>query len=119
MIDVQFLANSDAMKHNKRVEPNRPLLIETINPTHELVRLEKELDWDFFGREGNGFFPSATGRPSTARPLVAGLLYLQHLRGLSDEGVFNRWLESPCYQHFCGMTFFEHRLPIDPSSLVR
>ena len=123
MIGIQFLANSDAMKHKKRVEPNRdlyrPLLIDIINPNHELVRLEKLLDWDFFEREWNGFFPSTTGRPATAPRLVAGLLYLQHLHGLSDEGVLNRWLESPYYQHFCGMTFFEHRLPIDPSSLVR
>ena len=55
MICIQFLANSDAMKHKKRVEPNRdlyrPLLIDIINPNHELVRLEKLLDWDFFERE--------------------------------------------------------------------
>ncbi len=38
---------------------------------------------------------------------------------LKSTGVLNRWLESPYCQYFCGMTFFEHRLPIDPSSLVR
>ena len=109
MIGIQLLANSDAMKHKKRVEPNRdlyrPLLIDIINPNHELVRLEKLLDWDFFEREWNGFFPSTTGRPATAPRLVAGLLYLQHLHGLSDEGVLNRWLESPYYprvRQLCG-----------------
>ena len=25
----------------------------------------------------------------------------------------------PDYQHFCGETFFQHRLPLDPSSLTR
>ena len=75
MNSIQFLANSDAMKHKKRVDPNRdlyrPLLIDIINPNHELVRLEKLLDWDFFEREWNGFFPSTTGRPATAPRLVA------------------------------------------------
>jgi IS5 family transposase len=30
-----------------------------------------------------------------------------------------RWIENPYYQHFCGETFFQHRPPIDPSSLTR
>ena len=30
-----------------------------------------------------------------------------------------RWVENPYYQHFCGETFFQHRPPIDPSSLTR
>jgi len=29
------------------------------------------------------------------------------------------WAENPYWQHFCGETFFQHRLPIDPSSLTR
>jgi IS5 family transposase len=29
------------------------------------------------------------------------------------------FLQSPYYQHFCGRLYFEHQLPIDPSSLVR
>jgi transposase, IS5 family len=51
--------------------------------------------------------------------LVAGLLYLQHTYRLSDEAVVARWIDSPYVQHFCGETFFQHHLPIDPSSLVR
>jgi transposase, IS5 family len=51
--------------------------------------------------------------------LVAGLLYLQHTYRLSDEAVVARWIDSPYVQHFCGETFFQHHVPIDPSSLVR
>ena len=29
------------------------------------------------------------------------------------------WAENPYWQHFCGETFFQHRQPIDPSSLTR
>jgi len=50
--------------------------------------------------------------------LVAGLLYLQHTYRLSDEAVVARWIDSPYVQHFCGETFFQHHVPIDPSSLV-
>ena len=30
-----------------------------------------------------------------------------------------RWTENPYWQHFCGEVFFQHRLPIDPSSMTR
>ena len=86
---------------------------------HELVKLETLIDWDVFEREWTGFFPSHTGRPATLTRLVAGLLYLQHAHALSDEAVVARWAENPYWQHFCGETFFQHRLPIDPSSLTR
>ena len=47
---------------------------------------------------------------------MAGLLYLQHAYRLSDEA---RWVENPYYQQLTGETFFQNRLPIDPSSLTR
>ena len=31
----------------------------------------------------------------------------------------SRWLENPYYQHLTGEVFFQHRAPIDPSSLTR
>ncbi len=86
---------------------------------HELVKLAALIDWDVFEREWLGFFPSHTGRPATMTRLVAGLLYLQHAYALSDEAVVARWSENPYWQHFCGETFFQHRLPLDPSSLTR
>ena len=63
--------------------------------------------------------PRFTGRPATLTRLVAGLLYLQHAYALSDEAVVARWAENPYWQHSCGETFFQHRLPLDPSSLTR
>ena len=97
----------------------RPRLVDLIDTRHELVKLEALIDWAFFEREWAGFFPSSTGRPATSPRLVAGLLYLQHAFDLSDEAVVARWVENPYYQHFCGETFFQHRPPIDPSSLTR
>jgi IS5 family transposase len=97
----------------------RPRLVELIDHRHELVKLTALIDWEVFDREWAGFFPSTTGRPATPPRLVAGLLYLQHAYRLSDEAIVARWVENPYYQHFTGETFFQHRLPIDPSSLTR
>lgn len=111
------------MKHRPRAEEQddllRPQLLDMIDPRHELVRLAALIDWEVFEREWAGFFPSGKGRPATAPRLVAGLLYLQHAYRLSDEAVVARWVENPYYQHLTGETFFQHRLPIDPSSLTR
>ena len=97
----------------------RPRLVDLIDLRHELVKLTGLIDWEVFEREWSGFFPSTTGRPATPPRLVAGLLYLQHAYRLSDEAVVARWVENPYYQHFTGEVFFQHRLPVDPSSLTR
>lgn len=50
---------------------------------------------------------------------MVGLEYLKHMHGLSDEAVVARWVENPFWQYFCGEEYFQHRPPIDPSSLTR
>jgi IS5 family transposase len=50
---------------------------------------------------------------------MVGLHYLKHAYDLSDEQTVLRWVENPYWQHFCGEKFFEHALPIDPSSMTR
>ena len=111
------------MKHRPRPPEQddllRPRLVDLIDLRHELVTLAALIDWEFFEREWSGFFPSSTGRPAASPRLVAGLLYLQHAFRLSDEAVVARWVENPYYQHFTGETFFQHRPPIDPTSLTR
>ena len=111
------------MKHRPRPPEQadllRPRLVDMIDGRHELVRLAALIDWSWFEREWAGFFPAAEGRPATHPRLVAGLMYLQHAHGLSDEAVLARWVENPYFQHFTGETFFQHRAPIHPSSLSR
>jgi IS5 family transposase len=111
------------MKHRPRPPEQadllRPRLVDMINGRHELVRLTMLIDWAWFEREWAGFFPSHEGRPAAHPRLVAGLLYLQHAYGLSDEAVLARWVENPYFQHLTGETFFQHQLPIHPSSLSR
>ena len=121
---AQNPAISDRVMKPKSLGPEqddllRPRLTDMIDMRHELVKLSALIDWEFFERAWAGFFPSHTGRPATSLRLVAGLLYLQHTFRLSDEAVVARWMENPYYQHFCGETFFQHRFPLDPSSLTR
>ncbi|MFC7739096.1 IS5 family transposase [Roseomonas sp. GCM10028921] len=111
------------MKHRPRPPEQadllRPRLVDMIDGRHELVRLAALIDWGWFEREWAGFFPAGEGRPAIHPRLVAGLMYLQHAYGLSDEAVLARWVENPYFQHFTGETFFQHRPPIHPSSLSR
>lgn len=50
---------------------------------------------------------------------MISLLYLKHAFDESDEGVVERWSETPTWQYFSGQAYFEHRWPCDPSLLVR
>lgn len=112
-----------AMKHRQRPEGQddllRPRLVDMFDMRHELVKLAEMIAWKFLETDWAGFFPSTTGRPEASPRLVAGLMYLQHAYRLSDEAVIVRWVDSPYFQHFTGETFFQHRPPIDPSSLAR
>jgi len=90
-----------------------------INMDHPLVKLSDLIDWSEFEESWSGLFPSKRGRPATSTRLIAGLLYLQHMQGCSDEELLWTWIENPYMQYFCGETHFQHRLPIDPSSMTR
>jgi transposase, IS5 family len=50
---------------------------------------------------------------------MVALHYLKYQHDLSDEDVVGLWVENPYWQHFSGMTHFQHRMPIDPSSMTR
>ena len=50
---------------------------------------------------------------------MVSLHYLKYMYNLSDEDVVAEWVENPYWQHLSGMKFFEHELPINPSSMTR
>src|SRR5262249_53976893 len=41
----------------------------------------------------------------------------KHIYGLSDEGVCERWVYDPYFQHFTGEEFFQHEFPHERSDL--
>ena len=50
---------------------------------------------------------------------MVALHYLKYQHDLSDENVVAHWVENPYWQHFSGQQFFQHRAPIDASSMTR
>ena len=96
----------------------RHRLDNLIDRRHELVRLAALIDWERFDRDWGEAF-CEHGRPAIATRLIAGLHYLKHSYGLSDEQVVHRWAENPYWQYFCGETYFQHELPLNPSSMTR
>jgi IS5 family transposase len=121
----QFLANSGEVLMGPKVVPVssedlfRARLDGQLNMSHALIRLAGLINWDGIDRQFRAHFTSERGRPALPSRLVAGLLYLQHANDASDEVVVSTWLENPYWQYFCGETYLQTELPMDPSSLTR
>lgn len=94
----------------------RARLDQIINLKHELVQLAAKIDWDWIDPEIAPLY-SDKGRPAIASRFVIGLLLLKHVYGLSDEGVCERWVYDPYFQHFTGEAFFQHEFPHERSDL--
>jgi IS5 family transposase len=50
---------------------------------------------------------------------MVALHYLKYQHDLSDENVVAHWVENPYWQHFSGERYFQHRAPVDGSSMTR
>ena len=50
---------------------------------------------------------------------MISLLYLKHALNESDEGVVERWRDTPRWQYFSGQAYYEDRLPCDATTLVK
>src|ERR1700739_784097 len=94
----------------------RARLDQIINMKHELVRLAARIDWAWIDGEIAPLY-SDKGRPGIETRFMIGLLLLKHIYGLSDEGVCERWVYDPYFQHFTGEMFFQHAFPHERSDL--
>lgn len=110
------------MKPSKRNRGDADLFRERlesiIDMGHTLVRLAGLVPWPEFD-EAFGKHYKPLGRPAKPTRLMVGLHYLKHMHDLSDEEAVARWVENPYWQYFCGFEFFQHRFPIDPSTMTR
>src|SRR6202171_3047752 len=96
----------------------RSRLDQVINMDHARVKLTRTIDWGFLEEKFGAVTADASGRPPLPTRLMAGLAILKHSYNLSDEVVCEQWIENPYYQYFCGEEFFQHRLPLDRSSMT-
>jgi IS5 family transposase len=104
-------------------QPQRELfqieLEQLIDMSHPLVRLGSGMDWLSFEQTLGGTYHPTQGAPGISTRLMVALHYLKYQHDLSDEDVVAAWVENPYWQHFSGMTHFQHQMPIDPSSMTR
>jgi len=94
-------------------------LSELLNREHPLYVLAERIDWSQFDSAIDACYADELGRPGINTRLMVGLLYLKHAYDESDESVVARWVENPYWQFFCGCSYMQHELPIDPSSLSK
>jgi IS5 family transposase len=94
----------------------RARLEQIINMKNELAQLAVAIDWDWIDGEIAPLY-SDKGRPGIETRFAIGLLLLKHIYGLSDEGVCERWVYDPYFQHFTGEEFFQHEFPHERSDL--
>jgi len=94
-------------------------LDQILNTRHPLFILAHQIDWSYFEEKFKTTYVEDWGRPGNPIRLMVGLHYLKHTFNESDESVLARFLENPYWQYFCGFEYFQHDLPIDPSSLTR
>jgi len=76
-------------------------------------------DWASFEETLGVTYHPTQGAPGVSTRLMVALHYLKYQHDLSDENVLAHWLENPYWQHFSGERYFQHRLPIDASSMTR
>ena len=96
----------------------RMKLVNLLDLRHALCRLAERIEWQRLAEQFGALYAEA-GRPGVPIRLMAGLHYLKHAYGVSDEQVVKSWVENPYWQYFCGEEYFCHELPIDPSQMTR
>ena len=94
----------------------RNRLDQIIDLNHPLCRLVKLIDWDRLHKEFSHYY-SDVGRSGIPIRMIVGINLLKHIYAVSDEVICARWVENPYFQHFCGEIFFQHRFPIERSSM--
>jgi IS5 family transposase len=104
-------------------QPQRELfqveLEQMIDLDHPLVRLGMRINWASFEQALGATYHPTHGAPGISTRLMVALHYLKYQHDLSDEDVVAAWVENPYWQHFSGERYFQHRAPIDASSMTR
>ena len=99
----------------KQSDMFRPMLKAFIDPSHELVLLVDAIDWQYFEEEFKQFYCADNGSPSVPIRVMGGCLLLKQMYNLGDDTLPTYWIRDNYFQYFCGMSFFEHKFPCNPS----
>lgn len=94
-------------------------LSEQLNPDHELFTFTKLLNWEALVASFADKFVAEVVAPAKPVRQVTSVMILEHMYGLSDEGVVMRWVENPYWQYFYGYDFLRWKFPIHPKTLTK
>lgn len=83
------------------------------------MKLATLIPWEKLEELYRGYFSRWRGRPAKDSRLMCGLLIVKHIDRESDEGVVEKFSESPYVQWFCGYERFVIEDVIDPSLLSK
>lgn len=97
----------------------RSKLCNLLDQRHALFKLATLINWQSFEETFGTLYCDHNGSPGKPIRLMVGLEYLKQIHDLSDDQVVASWVENPYWQYLCGEDYFQHQLPIDPSSLSR
>lgn len=95
----------------------RNRLDQIIDLNHPLCRLAKLIEWERLHDKFTPYYDANVGRAGIPIRMILGINVLKHIYAVSDEEICARWVENPYFQFFCGEVFFQHRFPIERSSL--
>jgi IS5 family transposase len=97
----------------------RPDLTKMIDSGHGLVKLAKVVNWDRIDEMFGEMFCPDQGRPAISTRLMVSLHFLKCTHNLGDNDVVAAYVENPYWRYLSRMKYFEHNLPIHPSSMMR
>jgi len=85
-------------------------LVDLIDPSRPLAKAARELDWT----EVVNLFPEATrdGMAAGKIWMLASMIILSEVAGLSENEVLSRWPENPYWQSFSGLEHFQWVVPV-------
>lgn len=104
---------------NRQNDLFRVELSRIVDFNHGLIKLSKVVNWDRLEDLFGSTYCPDNGRPGVSTRLMVSLHYLKYAHNVSDEEVVSSWLENPYWQYFSGMKYFEHKYPINASSMTR
>lgn len=85
---------------------------------HELVKMEREIDWDGMVEIAGKKYSEKTGRNSKSLRMMIGLEIAKRKYRFSDEDIVQQLKVDAALKIFCGFDEWEHEIP-DASSLAR
>ena len=94
----------------------KTILVNFINPQHELCLLAKKIDWEAMEKEFAPLY-GEVGRPSIPIRTIVYLLLVKQIYNLYYVTVTDRYTNSPYVRHFCGEINFQYDYSFDPVTL--